>query len=413
MVEKMRTPELIAGMNWRERAVWLLFAATSLQLAFQWPLFRLVPGERTNLFSALLCFLTLVAAWLVGKKEARRLKSPEVLVSLALTILALLSSIFSLTPGPSVFRVFALLASGLGGFWCARLLLDDEVKFRWFRNLCLFSLTGILLLSFLGYLFWGKATRFFDPTIHSFTHIIFLLSFAPLALLSQPPRGGVLFGLLLLGLSFLVFCLSRDIYSPLVALGLVFWGAFWGRWRLKYFLLIFLVLLVGLGIFRHKIPWEKAARDQESVWYRAECLPLTLKIASQHPLFGIGLRSPRVKFLDDYQMQFPWVKKEKFAEALSRMVTCDNLFLTFLAGLGFPFVIIYSVVLLLLYLRLLFLTYRPPEKSPIPLLALLLPITAGLLSFLVFDTLLFPQLSWYFHILLGLIPSAQTRAPER
>ena len=400
----METRELIAGMSRTDKVVWLLFAATSLQLAFLWPVFPLVPGERTNLFSALLCSLTLLAAWLVAKKGTIRKRSPEFLISLVLAILAVLSGLFSLTPLSSSFRVVALLASGLGGFWCARMLLDTEAKVRLFRNLCLFSLAGILLLSFLGYLVWGRTTRFFDPTIHSYTHMIFLLSFAPLAMLSQNSRPGFLFGLILLGLSFLAFCLSKDIYSPLIAVGLVFWGAFWGRWRLKYFVLIFLVLLVVIGVFRHKIPWQKATRDQESVWYRVESFPFTLKITREHPLFGIGLRTPRIKFLEDYQIKYPGLKKEKFAEALSRMVTCDNLFLTFITGLGLPFLIIYSAALLLLYLRLLVLTFRSPEKLPLPPLALLLPITAGLLSFSMFDTLLFPQLSWYFHILLGLIP---------
>jgi ABC-type uncharacterized transport system YnjBCD ATPase subunit len=36
---------------------------------------------------------------------------------------------------------------------------------------------------------------------------------------------------------------------------------------------------------------------------------------------------------------------------------------------------------------------------------LLLPLTASLLHFQFFDGLLFPQLSWFFHILLGLIPT--------
>ncbi|OGP70418.1 MAG: hypothetical protein A2Y80_04305 [Deltaproteobacteria bacterium RBG_13_58_19] len=389
-----------------EKVAWLLFSATAVQLAFQWPGLILVPGERTNLFSALLCLLSLIAAWLVAKKGTIRIKSPEFLISLVLAILAFFSGLFSLTPLSSSFRVAALLASGLGGFWCARLLLDTETKLRLFRHLCLFILAGILLLSFLGFLVWGRTTHFFDPTIHSYTHMIYLLSFAPLALLSQNSRSGFLLGLLLLGLSLLIFCLSRDIYSPLVTLSLVVWAAIFGRWRLKSFLIMFLLFIVVIGLFRHRIPWQLAARDQESVWYRVECLPFSWRIATEHPLFGIGLRTPREKFLEDYQIKYPWVKKEKFAGALSRMITCDNMFLTFLAGLGLPFLIIYSAALLLLYLRLLFLTVKSPGKLPLPPLALLLPITAGLLSFLVFDTLLFPQLCWYFHLLLGLIPPA-------
>ena len=41
-----------------EKVIWLFFAATSIQLAFLQPYVTLVPGERTNLFSGLLCLLS-------------------------------------------------------------------------------------------------------------------------------------------------------------------------------------------------------------------------------------------------------------------------------------------------------------------------------------------------------------------
>jgi predicted membrane metal-binding protein len=39
-----------------------------------------------------------------------------------------------------------------------------------------------------------------------------------------------------------------------------------------------------------------------------------------------------------------------------------------------------------------------------PPLALFLPITAVLLHSILYDSLLYPQVSWFFHLLLGLIP---------
>ncbi len=107
-----------------EKILWFCFAATSIQLAFLQPSVILVPGERANLFSGLLCLSTLVVALTVAGRGVIRLKSPEVLVSAALTVLGLLSSLVSPTPLASFFRVVVLLASGLGGFWCARVLLN-------------------------------------------------------------------------------------------------------------------------------------------------------------------------------------------------------------------------------------------------------------------------------------------------
>ena len=45
-----------------EKIIWIFFAATSCQLAFQHPSFLLVAGDRSNLFSGLLAFLTLMVA---------------------------------------------------------------------------------------------------------------------------------------------------------------------------------------------------------------------------------------------------------------------------------------------------------------------------------------------------------------
>ncbi len=101
-------------MTRAEKVIWLLFAATCAQLAFQWPYVVLAPGERTNLFSGLLCFLTLAVVW-ISKRGALDYKSPEFLVSAALTHMALASALHNAVPLASSYRVLVLLASGLGG----------------------------------------------------------------------------------------------------------------------------------------------------------------------------------------------------------------------------------------------------------------------------------------------------------
>ena len=140
-----------AAMTRSEKIIWIFFAATSCQLAFQHPSFLLVAGERTNLFSGLLCFLTLIVAVVFGRRGAINLRSPEFLISVALAVVAAVSGLFSLTPLSSSFRVFVLLASGLGGFWCARILLQTPENQRRFIGLCLWILGGLLVISFLGY----------------------------------------------------------------------------------------------------------------------------------------------------------------------------------------------------------------------------------------------------------------------
>jgi len=204
-----------------EKVIWLFFAGTSCQLAFLQPFVVLAPGLRVNLFSGLLCFLSLIVALILARRGAIKVKSPEVLVSVALVVLGVLSALHSLTPLASFLRVFVLLASGLGGFWCARILLNTSDNQRRFQSLCLFLLGGVVLLSLAGYLLTGRIHYyFFIGSNHPLNDVIFLLSFAPLALLSRKSRTSVLLAAVLLTLSYITLCLSERLSVVLIPVGL-------------------------------------------------------------------------------------------------------------------------------------------------------------------------------------------------
>jgi hypothetical protein len=389
-------------MTRSEKIIWIFFAATSCQLAFQHPSFLLVAGERSNLFSGLLCFLTLIVAVVWGRRGAINLKSPEFLISAALAVVAGVSGLFSLTPLSSSLRVFVLLASGLGGFWCARILLQTSDNQRRFTWLCLWILGGLLALSFLGYFKTGYIEHFMVDRSHPVTNVILLLSFAPLALLGQKSRPLMVWGLILLGLSYITLCLSERISVVFIPLGVCLVGALFGTLRWKYFVLVGLVMALVVGAFHQKIIWHKLSMAYPA--YRVENFPFSWTIVKQHPWLGIGLRSPREKFVQDYQPTYPAVTKEQFARTTHDIVSADNQFLTLLVGLGLPFTLAYLVVLGMLLRRLAGLALRTPPGLFLHPLVLLFPLTMGLVHFQFYDGLLFPQSCWFFHLLLGLIP---------
>ena len=180
-----------------------------------------MPGEHSNLFSGLLCFLTLAVALIFAGRGAIKFRSPEFLISMALVVIGSGQRPHSLTPLSSSYRVAVLLASGLGGFWCARLLLNTPENQRRFQWLCLFLLGGVVFLSLAGFCLSGKIQYyFFDGSNHPLTNVIFLLSFAPLTLLSRKSRPLVLLGVVLLTLSYVVLCLSERLSVVLIPLGL-------------------------------------------------------------------------------------------------------------------------------------------------------------------------------------------------
>jgi hypothetical protein len=397
-------------MTRSEKIVWIFFAATSCQLAFLQPYVVLVAGERTNLFSGVLCFLTLILAVVFRKKGTIRLKSPEFLISLALLTLATVSASFSLTPFSSACRVFALLSSGLGGFWCARLLLNTPANQRLFEKLCLVLLAGMIGLCLTGYLLAGKIDFLLNINRHPLTNTMILLSFAPLALLPGLSRPLKWLAILLLCLGYTVLCLSELISMVIIPLGLLVLCGLLRTLRLKHVVLALIPGLLIIGYFSHQILWYKLNKQNPA--YRIENYFFSWNIAKQHPLLGIGLWEPRERFLKDYQITYPHNTKEQFAKNVADIVTADAQLLTFLTGLGFPFTIVYCLAVLTLLMKLIRTAFRPLPGLFIPPLALLLPLAMALAHFQVYDGLLYSQDSWFFHILLGLIPVSAVEAPK-
>jgi hypothetical protein len=396
-------PKKNGPMSRREKIAWVLFGAASVQLAFLHPYIILVRGERTNLFSGLLCLVALSGALFLGKKNGLRFKSPEVLFSLVLAALAVVSGLLSITPLSTSFRVFSLLASGLGGFWCARLLLNTPDGQRRFEVLALFLLAGVILLSFTGYFLSSNIDMVFrTKNTHPLANTIMLLSFAPIVLLFSPSRPRKLLGLGLLLAGYVILCVSERlsvVFIPMVAC--LLWALF-GVLRWRYLLLTLIATGLITGYYSHQLLWFKLSKEYP--YYRIENLPFSWSIARQHPIFGIGVRAPREEFLKDYNPRYPYVSKEKFTQDIREIVSADNIFVTFMTGLGIPFLIIYSIALILLLIRLLGITFKPPPGLAYPPLALLLPLAMALMHFQLYDGLLFAQNSWFFHILLGLIP---------
>src|SRR5208282_4503342 len=173
-------------------------------------------------------------------------------------------------------------------------------------------------------------------------------------------------------------CLSGSLFVAFIPLGLCLIISLLKAIRLAYTLLILIAVLLGIAFFHNNIPWYKVKKGNENVYYRLENFPFSWKIAKKHPVIGIGLRSPRVRFLDSYEIKYPYVEKETFSKSVNTIVGSDNMFLTHMFNKVTPIFL-----------------FHP--------LALLIPIAATLLHFLMYDGLLFPQISWFFHLLLGII----------
>ena len=393
------------------RAAFVLLLLTSFQAAFLTPDLDLVPGERTNLFTGLVSACSLAGAWLFTEGLHTRLHSRAFFLSAALFIFGALSIMLCPIPGAqgsAFFRGSVALASGLGGFWCGRILLRDkrwQYIYAWWSVLLLLALVAFCIA---GYVVKDEIHDLLPGAgKHPLVNTIMLLWFGPLFFLATRKKTLIAIGGLSLTASYVALYLSNlrtGVLMPLVLgaasvlLGLLPW-----RWTLSLLLCFMLLALSFFALFPHK--WQEVTRsDREEVYYRVESLPFSWHVAKQHPLLGIGLRTARIPFLQDYQLNWPHVAPARYSESVEKIVTSENTLLTIMVGFGIPFAFLYALGVLRIYGGLGMQLIRLPTLEGLPLLALFLPLTASVTYFFLYDGLMYPQVSWFFHLLLGMVP---------
>lgn len=384
------------------------------------PYVDLIPGERGNIFAALFCAFALAIALPTAQVTSLRATRTEILISLVLLLLALLSSLMSSTPRSSCMRALVVMSAGLGGFWSARILLHSTARQMAFAWLCAVMMSGVAFLSLWGYTVYGRVDYYIFLNSHQVINTSLLLLFGPLTLINRRKFHTMVPGILLTILCVVVLflaALQTQISGILAPLGAVILLAIFAIFRSKTVAGQFLLLIVAMAIaacfFAY---WNKKDTSRiEYETYRIESYPFSWHVAKKHPLFGVGLRTPRDELLTDYEIKHPALTREQFASELHTLVTPENAFLALLTGLGIPFFALYCCALALLLIWLVRTLYRPPPTpGTLSSWVLLVPLAGSLLHSLTTDTLMLPQIVWYFHLLLGLIAKPEpVEARER
>ena len=390
-------------------AAFVLFCLTTAQLVFQQPYIVILPDERAKVFSGTLCLLTLALTILVGRDKQRFKFGADFWISVILSLIAILSGIFSVVPKQSLERVYVILSAGLGGYWCSKFLLTKpnfRRIFQWFVNALLLC---VIFLALLGLYLTGKPHQFLDFHWHPVGSRLLLMSFAPLSLLfGNVRRDRILGGIILSADLITIYIVGRYAFieSILIIPAIVSVIAFFVfKWTgaSRRIMATILALTVVAGVFFAYANPKNLNRDHISVAYRVESLFFSIDIASKHPWLGNGLWAPRDSLAKDYTLHYPFVSAEQFSEWVRNQRTSEDLYLTFLADLGVPFVILYFGSVMYLLIKLVQMSRRPDSNLGFHPAAILLPLLAECLRFIVVDDLFEPQLSWFFHILLGLV----------
>lgn len=372
---------------------WVLFLVCA-QAALQFPYLVLVPGERTNLLTPALTLLPLALFWRgAGGAAAWRFWAPWLALGAGLAVVGVLSP----APGPSLLRAFAFWAPALAGLICGRAFCANSQR--------LGALFGILTACFAAVaaanLLLGRPPEFLGLHHHTLTGTLVLLSAGPiwLAWTASGWRRWASVALLAAGYLLCFMAGSRFlVLLPAVLLPLLLTLR---RMRLRHALAWTALALIAGWLFFALNPGKSLRyTNYESTFYRLEGIPASLEILREHPLAGIGMRTPRVELLRDYEPTFGMVGKDAFLAVVSRNVTADNQYLSLPVGIGIPLALLYFG-LLGRELRRLAGRGRRGELPQAAQWALFMPLMITLIHFVIYDGLFFPQVSWLLHLLTG------------
>ncbi len=382
----------------------ILLLLVSVQAALLVPYAILVPGERTNLLTPTLVLLpALLLLPRFFRTEPLRRWLPWLVLGVGLVAVSWTSP----DPLPALFRSYAFYVPTAAGILCGSQLFRSEAELGPFflvQTLCFALLAGACLL-------FGTPPYFFDFHQHALTGMLVLLSAGPVHLmLTRPglPRWGAA---LLLALGYLVCFLAESRFLVLLPLVLVPLLLLRGRLRLGLAVPALLGAALLAGLFFLLFP-QKALRytNYESTFYRLEGIPASLELIRMKPWTGIGIRTPRAELLTAYEPSLGMVDKEGFLEVVKRNVTSDNQYLSLPVGVGLPLAVLYFFLAGRLLLRFFTGRGRFSLESAVGK-ALAFPLLATLIHMFLYDGLFYPQICWFFHLMLGAAGSA-ARATE-
>lgn len=387
-------------------------SAVCVQATFLVPYVVLVPGERTNVFTALLVLLPLLqVAWeRLRTENFAAFPWRTVLPWAALAAGLAVSAMASPEPIPAALRAFAFLSPAVAGLVCGHGVFRSPKA----RQLLFHILTCCFAGLTFSHLIFGALPSFMGLHHHALAGTLVLLSVGPIHMAGQEGRfrRATAVGLLLTGGVVCFIAGSRFvILLPFVLIPV--YVAFQSL-SVRRAALAILASVVVAGMFFVVFPGKiPRAVNYESTFYRVEAFPATWAIVKQQGLLGVGIRTPRRSFLESFEPVFGMVSRDGFLEVVDRNVTWDNQYLSLLCGIGVPLSLLYFLLtgrLLGGYLRR---AWRQ-EIDHATERAITFALLASVIHFAVHDGLFYPQISWFFHLLLGVgayyLPGAVPRS---
>nr|WP_321258599.1 O-antigen ligase family protein [uncultured Pseudodesulfovibrio sp.] len=392
-------------MNLKSVLNTFLVSFVCFQSVFLTPYVIIVSTDRSNLFTPILAGTALV---IIAFTQGRRTVFAKWDVLLWLALGATMAYGVTLTTDvpSSAYRAFSLYIPALSGYWVGRLLSYDQ----YWKKMAPYIMSGLFFLMSSIQIINGVGAPILQLHHHALSNLLLLLAVGPATFLMRGPLYIKAACATILSMGYFACYIVGSRFTVVLPILLLPLMSILKLLRFKWLLIAGIPFLAAACIFFIQKP-EKILKihDYESVFYRVEGLPAAIHLIKKHPFFGIGLRTEREPYLEDYKMTFDMTSRERFMLVVRKNVTQDNMLMTLLVGLGIIPTLLY-LGLIWAYLRRLIKAIKTQRDGPLNSIALAFALCASVLHFSVQDGLLYPQVSWLFHLLIGMIPSKDSSA---
>jgi O-antigen ligase len=216
--------------------------------------------------------------------------------------------------------------------------------------------------------------------------------------------------LLIMGLILIIIANKRGIYLAIA--GMTAAWIYYRYIRTSFYAIIILIIcltILAVGWNYHKL-LDKNIPYHNSILHRLELYPFSLHIFQKHPLLGTGLRAfSHESYLTDYQVHNKSL--DTFNRAVIKLQTLDNMILTGFVELGSIMTICYLGLILYIIVKYCHIT-QPFSLNHKKEFVLLLPLLGLAIHSMTYDSLIFPQINWLFHVQLGILAGFSEGEPQ-
>ena len=304
------------------------------------------------------------------------------------------------------------LLTGVFALWAAMFLINDPRRRQLFDWFCAGALGIIILVEMILWLVRGNSGPgvFQVFVLHPIPlgTLIILLSSGPVRLIVSKNSTAKLLGWLLVLLSGSLIFLAHKRGTWLGLAVMLAVSMLYLVRRRRYLLLSILLviaLILPLEAQRRFARLDPKINHDVTILHRLELYNFALHIWKTHPFMGIGLRSfTHETYLPGYHLHNQ--KLPDFPQAVAKLQTLDNLFLTSLVELGTIMTLFYLGLVILILAKYCRRVRSWPESSPLDWYRVLVVLGFAIHS-LTYDSLLFPPLNWLFHVQVGIMAGYQ------